>query len=140
VHALIVELPQLASTYLLIFSLGEGLQVVTRGKKVFKLDPGSYVYVGSARGRIKSRIIRHFSPHKTPFWNIDYLTIKISPAISLALSPEYTEGYTATLLSRVFHGVKGFGAADDPLNNTHLFHCDCDLKTLLDKLQEALAV
>ncbi len=136
----IVRLPQLASTYLLIFSLGEELQVITRGKNVFNLDPGTYVYVGSARGRMKSRIIRHFSYYKTLFWNIDYLTIKVSPVVALALSPEYTEEFTATLLSKAFHAVKGFGAADDPLNSTHLFHCDCDLKVFLDKLADALAV
>ncbi len=135
-----MELPELASTYLLLFSLKEGLQIGTRGKKAFNLKPGTYVYVGSARGRLKSRITRHFSPHKAPFWNIDYLTIKVSPLVSLALSPRYSEGFTAALLSKAFHGVKGFGAADDPLNSTHLFQCECDLKAFLDELADALAV
>ncbi|WP_449461731.1 DUF123 domain-containing protein [Tardisphaera miroshnichenkoae] len=96
--------------------------------------------MGSAQGRLKSRITRHFLSRKTLFWNIDYLTVEASPAFSLALSPRYTEELTAALLSTAFPGVTGFGAADDPLNSTHLFYCDCDLKAFLDKLADALAI
>ena len=129
---------RLSCTYLIFFDLRKGMKILTRGKKSFKLVPGAYVYVGSAKKGLGSRISRHFAPSKRAFWNVDYLTLRAAPAFCLALSPQYSEVLVARLLSMAFQGVEGFGASDDTLNSSHLFYCPCDLGTFLDRLADAL--
>ena len=61
------------STYLLIMqgNLVCPLQVGALGE--VSLEPGWYLYVGSARRHLEARLRRHLRPEKRRRWHIDYL-------------------------------------------------------------------
>ncbi len=56
--------------------LGEEISVGSLGDYYF--DEGYYVYVGSAKKNILSRIKRHMDLEKNKYWHIDYLRGKTS--------------------------------------------------------------
>lgn len=64
--------------YVLLIHLPRSRNVIVGrlGRVVFQ--NGFYLYVGSARRRRSSRVMRHVAPKKTLHWHIDYLTT--SPA------------------------------------------------------------
>ena len=56
------------------------------GKKgIFKFSKGYYVYTGSAKNGLKSRIQRHFNRTKKKFWHIILIKLKNLILISLVL-------------------------------------------------------
>ncbi len=61
------------STYTLIIHVAEDLEISVGklGKTLFKR--GNYIYVGSAKGCLESRLRRHKRQKKKSFWHIDYL-------------------------------------------------------------------
>ena len=63
--------------YALVFKLKHGFKgrVGSLGEVV--LEPGIYVYIGSARGGggLRARILRHISRSKRIHWHIDYVTM-----------------------------------------------------------------
>ncbi len=61
--------------YVLWLRLGVPL-TVTAGKVVAVLEPGNYLYCGSARGPggVRARLARHMRPQKLAHWHIDQLT------------------------------------------------------------------
>jgi Uri superfamily endonuclease len=60
--------------YLLVIRLDAAVQLTVGRHGTFPLDPGLYVYVGSARRGLSKRVERHCRPEKPLRWHIDYLT------------------------------------------------------------------
>lgn len=126
------------STYLLIISVQRAIEIRVRSGQDFFLEPGLYIYVGSAKGRLKPRLTRHFRHEKKLFWNIDYLLAEFKPFLVLVLKPDYDEVTTALMLSYRLQFVRNFGAADDPINVSHLFYFKGSAKELLDIIPDIL--
>ena len=77
---------------------------------------GIYVYTGSARRSLESRLERHFSTEKNLHWHIDYLTAG-GENVDYFILPEKSsyECLLASKLSEICKEIEGFGCSD----------CDC---------------
>ncbi len=116
-----------SGAYLLFIRLDRqiDLQVGKLGK--FHLEPGVYIYVGSAMGGFGRRIPRYLSAHRKIKWHIDYLLEKAKlEAILLLPSSTKIEQQVAARLAKM-EGIRevapGFGASDSS-DKTHLFMVD----------------
>ncbi len=145
------ELLRVPGYYVLILDVSENLVIDTRGSRKFYLEPGLYVYTGSARGPggLLARINRHLKRRKKLFWHIDYLTIRESVHIvavySLVDIVDPHRDYESLLSARLMEllePVKGFGTSDKPRDKAHLYRCRGGLDeclSILDKVfDEAL--
>ncbi len=94
---------------------------------VFDFPPGLYLYVGSARRALASRLARHMRRTKVMHWHIDYLTVHA--AITRILVAEWAPGRECRVaralsaLEGVTVPVPGFGASDCTCR-AHLFAVD----------------
>jgi len=63
--------------FLILFSSTEAMTRVGRLGSL-RLQPGYYVYVGSALGSggVRGRLAHHLRPAKHPHWHIDYIRMK----------------------------------------------------------------
>lgn len=60
------------TTYQLIISLTAPCELEIGRLGRFLFPQGQYVYTGSARRNLRSRVTRHLSQHKNAHWHIDY--------------------------------------------------------------------
>ena len=106
----------MGSTYVLFIQLTQNLSL-----RVGKLGPtffrrGTYVYVGSARRCLESRLRRHKRSHKKPFWHIDYLLATKGGTISEIWTTEKALECCAAKTFQKSHEAqivkRGFGASD----------------------------
>jgi len=109
--------------------------VRTRGRE-FEVEEGFYVYVGSCGRSCSSRLSRHFSKEKKPFWHVDFATLQCCEAVG-AVALRAAERDVAKALSARFSYVAGFGSSDDEECPSHLFKAE--LGEALDALTELLA-
>ncbi len=126
------RIPSLPGYYLLIFRIYRKLTITTRGNKVFSLNPGIYVYIGSAYGPggLRSRIMRHLRRNKKVFWHVDYLTtnnyvelvgfviINITSRKSIDL-----ENFLSKQMQKYLEPILGFGCSDKRKDISHLYYC-----------------
>ena len=119
--------------YLLFLKIDKGSVIRIGALGEIHFHKGYYVYVGSAMGGEK-RVFRHFSRKKHLRWHIDYLlnTAEIVGILFLK-GREGDEVRIARRLSRMFQGVKGFGAGDSPIKS-HLFYMGADSHIPLNKV------
>ena len=98
-------------SYQIVFELHSDRSIAVGKLGRFKFPAGTYVYTGSAKRNIKSRIARHTSVYKKLKWHIDYLLsekdvtisqIKLFRGAECKLNQE-TQGIII---------VPGFGATD----------------------------
>lgn len=77
------------------------------------LEPGLYVYVGSAMNDLALRVSRHLRKRKKKHWHIDYL-LERAKVLSVIMLPSKRkiEEEISLLLSTKFDGPKGFGSSD----------------------------
>jgi len=96
------------------------------------LEKGYYYYIGSARGGLRGRLIRHFTGEGKVHWHIDYLTKLIMPVRAFyVVSEKKIENKLALILSRICTPmVKGFGSSDVRSSVTHLFYSKKQMKFL----------
>jgi len=87
------------------------------------LEPGLYLYVGSAWGpggllaRTKRHLLKSF---ERPRWHVDHLTSNGRPLVAF-LFPDFTEDELYEVVSKLFEpAAKGFGSTDTE-HFTHLF-------------------
>jgi Uri superfamily endonuclease len=123
-------MPQLGAehgTYALIL-VAEGQQSVAIGRLgTLDVQPGFYVYVGSARGSggLAARIARHARAQKQLHWHIDYLrAVTQLKEVWYAESDEKQECRWAEGFARMKGAtmpMTGFGASDCTCES-HLFH------------------
>ncbi len=113
-------------TYILVVSLGSGLEAEVGSLGTIRLPPGEYVYVGSAMGGLDQRVSRHLRKEKTMRWHIDRLT---SVADSVDAYVSYPDPVPECELAAMAEGcgmepsAKGFGCSDCSCA-THLFKAD----------------
>jgi Uri superfamily endonuclease len=113
---------KIKSSYILLIYCHDHVNIKTRAK-IFALDKGFYIYVGSC-GINCSRILRHIGlrEKKRLFWHIDYLLERCSLK-KLMIIPDVDEILLTKLLSEdkeLFEEIPGFGSSDDHVNKTHL--------------------
>jgi Uri superfamily endonuclease len=123
--------------YALFIRVGKQLAIKVKSGRVFRLKPGIYVYIGSARGPggLRARIERHLRRNKKKHWHIDYLTtnpdVEVLTAVSLAYGEDtgvdVESGLSRHLAGR-YEGIEGFGSTDKPTDKTHLFYCGETMK------------
>ena len=101
-------------------------QAVTIGRLGrFSFPSGYYVYTGSAKRRLGSRVARHLRKRKKMRWHIDYLlrhglVVEVKKQSGGVLSEcELSRSVGGIQGSRVV--VRGFGSSDCGCS-THLFH------------------
>jgi Uri superfamily endonuclease len=86
---------------------------------------GDYIYIGSAKGCLESRLKRHLRKEKKLFWHIDYLLERKKVKISqIWVIPKSIECETAGIFNKELTCEivkKGFGSSDCKCT-THLFY------------------
>jgi len=65
---------KVAGGYILVLEVGCPVDVQIGKRGEISLEPGRYLYGGSAKRGIAARVNRHFSGGETLYWHIDYLT------------------------------------------------------------------
>jgi len=122
-----------SGAYLLFIRLDRQIELQVGKLGKFHLEPGVYIYVGSAMGGFGRRIPRYLSAHRKVKWHIDYLLEKAHIiGVLLIPSEERIEEEIAFRLARtdgILESIRGFGASDSR-NRTHLFR----VKILIDKI------
>ena len=88
------------------------------------LQPGTWLYVGSARGPggLAARVRRHWRPAVRRHWHMDYLKPLLQPVEAwVEPGPHNREHRWAELLSCHAAGIPGFGCSDCRCAS-HFFH------------------
>jgi len=122
------EIPALGGTYILLMRVQKSSTVEIGKKGTMKLQPGFYLYVGSAfgSGGLRARVGRHARDEKSLRWHIDYLRQKARlVAVYFStdeghLEDDWAESIQAWPWVRV--PMPGFGASDSQVLS-HLFFC-----------------
>lgn len=109
------------AVYLLFLEVKEQKNIEIGALGQIEFEPGTYVYVGSARNSVEKRLERHFSEVENLHWHIDYLTAEIKPFDYFILpeSSEYEE-WLAGKLAIYYEPVLDFGSSDSS-QSSHLF-------------------
>jgi len=100
------------STYLLEVSnkIDKEIKIGRLGQIEFK--KGTYLYVGSAKKGLISRLRRHISKKKKLFWHIDYFLSQEKVSIEKIWLTYLDECFTSKFILRDTEVVKGFGSPD----------------------------
>ncbi|MCW8951642.1 MAG: DUF123 domain-containing protein [Rhodospirillales bacterium] len=133
----IESLPDAGGAYALVIELLRPLTLALKGRPETRLDPGRYLYGGSARGPggIRARVRRHARVGKTLRWHVDILTNTAGVQAVAAL----TGGNECDVIGRVAKlpgasiPVPGFGSSDCTDCAAHLIHLpdDADMDAFL---------
>jgi Uri superfamily endonuclease len=95
----------------------------------FELQPGYYIYIGSALGPggLRARVSRHLNHNKIRHWHIDYLLqVAVIRKMWVAYNPVRQEHTWVKHLQQIPGSsvpIKGFGSSDCQCES-HLFHFD----------------
>ena len=115
------EAPASPGAYLLPVMLAAPLHVaLPRGRDVL-LQPGRYLYAGSARGPggMRARLARHQRADKTPHWHIDRLTMA-GAVLGAWIFPGGSECAIVAALGHLPVPLPGFGSSDCRRCASHL--------------------
>jgi len=125
-----------AVTYLLRISVKKDVKVRVGSLGTVYFKKGAYLYVGSARRNLKSRIKRHLSGKKRVFWHIDYLTsLKFVQIKEILVNTENKECETAEALIKTgCRFIEGFGCSDCDCGS-HLFFIEEDITQVKNRLE-----
>ncbi len=99
-----------SGTYVLVIKLESSVPI--ERPKAMVLEEGIYVYVGSAKRGLLSRLRRHLSKGKKIHWHIDQLTEKATPVFFAALLGRKLEQELSDFLEERFQVIEGFGSSD----------------------------
>ncbi len=122
----LLRLPNAAGSYVLVLWLDGPRQITVGRLGSFQLEPGYYLYSGSALGPggLRARVGRHLRSGRKPHWHIDALTavahiteIWINQGVERL---ECTWAQTLAALPGITPPIPGFGASDCGCR-THLF-------------------
>lgn len=107
-------------TYVVVYACDVNARLQVGRWSEIELQPGYYLYVGSAfgPGGVRARVQRHCRKEKKLHWHIDYLSAQLSPLEAwLCYQDERLEHRWAQALSemKAMSPVEGFGCTD----------CDC---------------
>ena len=120
----LVDLPDAPGAYALMIRLAAPLNLGCRRWRGVALEPGLYVYAGSARGPggIGARLRRHARPSKVWHWHVDALT----GAGRLVAAGAFIDGTECAIMVRIVQGqgtripIPGFGSSDCRRCSAHL--------------------
>ncbi|MGQ9582149.1 MAG: GIY-YIG nuclease family protein [Thermoplasmatota archaeon] len=101
--------------YLLLISLAGATRASVGALGKLDLEPGRYIYVGSALGGLEGRVARHFKRAKRRRWHIDHL-LRLGEPVGATLFPsdrreECALAKAVSLIPGV-RVVEGFGSSD----------------------------
>lgn len=109
------DLPSAPGAYALTFAVEKPLRLPIARLNNPVLEPGTYVYAGSAfgPGGIRARVGRHLRAEKKPHWHIDHVSAQ-APCLEVNTYPGGREcDLVAALLSDgATVPVDGFGSSD----------------------------
>ena len=108
-------------SYLLVITLNDRLNIEVGKLGEILFDRGYYIYTGSAWNGIEQRLRRHFREDKRIRWHIDYLTTLKKPEYAIIIQNKRIECKMASLLSKLFNSIRGFGSSDCKCYS-HLFY------------------
>ena len=112
------EIPSKKGNYLLVFRLEEKTRKNMRRFKNVILEPGYYLYCGSAHGSggLKGRVTRHLTGSFKKFWHIDFLKECLRLfEVWCQVNSEKNECSFCQFLCNQMGGeipIKGFGSSD----------------------------
>jgi Uri superfamily endonuclease len=117
-----------SGTYALVFQSFKTSSIQIGHWGCFNINPGYYIYVGSAfgPGGVKARVARHCRKIKSKHWHIDYLREHVELIFAwysnnpMKLEHQWAQ---ALLEMKETSPVKGFGCSDCKCY-THLFNLD----------------
>lgn len=134
-------------TYVLVMRLPRRRVLRIGGLGTFPLEPGWYLYAGSARGPggVRGRVNRHLRRDKRLHWHVDYLaTVADVAEVWFTHDGEISEHDVIHMLTRmdgIQVPVRGFGSTDCRAGCTaHLLHVSTNahLTAAMGRLREAL--
>ena len=118
------DIPSLPGAYLLAVFLASPFELRVSTLPAKTLEPGWYVYAGSARGPggLKARVGRHLRAGKMVRWHIDWLTEAATETFAgLSIEGRECEPMAQIIRSQRFHvPVPGFGSSDCRICPSHL--------------------
>ena len=107
-----------SGTYALVLTSTEATSIPIGKLGSLQLQPGFYVYVGSAHGPggLCARLAHHLEPSDRPHWHIDYLRAHANPEEVWycydRIPWEYRWAYCLGTLPGASIPLAGFGASD----------------------------
>ncbi len=110
--------------YILALELSEPTELTSKKLAGLVLEPGWYLYAGSAKGPggLRARLQRHLQTEKKMHWHIDQLTTTASKLQALAVQGGDECDLVAKLLERpeIETAAPGFGSTDCQRCLSHL--------------------
>ncbi len=110
------DFPSLGGAYLLLIDLKKPLTLPQKKFCQKPLEPGFYLYAGSAYGPggIKARVSRHIKKRKAKRWHIDYITTQATVTEALVIPQANECAFISQLLEnpQIFVPLKGMGSSD----------------------------
>ncbi|MBC8278599.1 MAG: GIY-YIG nuclease family protein [FCB group bacterium] len=111
---------QISGSYILTLQVNETFTTVIGALGPYAFDPGTYIYIGSAKRGIASRLARHIrlATEKSGkiHWHIDYLLVKkevtLMEVVPYPDEDECTISQHFAAHPNVSTPVPGFGASD----------------------------
>lgn len=115
------DAPSLPGAYVLAVEIAKPIAVTIPGKPAASLDPGRYLYCGSARGPggLRARLGRHMRRGKAIRWHIDRLT-EVGTVLGAWVFPGGDECDLVAALSSLPVPIAGFGSTDCTRCHSHL--------------------
>ena len=125
------DIPATRGAYVLLLELRKAVAVTVSGQTT-TLNPGEYVYCGSANGPggLKARIRRHLKKNKSVHWHIDQLTGAASTRIETVM---VTPGGRECTLLQSFLEQRNVDIPVPRFGSSDCRHCPAHLLRLLDK-------
>ena len=127
-----MELPSGPGAYALYLRLDAEFPLPVLRLNRTVLEPGTYVYAGSAYGPggIRARVARHLRREKIPHWHIDHLTVR-AECVDVLTYPGGSEcALVAALLADGAEiPVPGFGSSDCRNCAAHFLRLAVDFQT-----------
>ena len=138
------SIPREPGVYALVLELSKWFRSRVGSLGVVVLSPGTYVYVGIARGPggLYARVRRHVAKEKRVRWHIDYLTTfdgaRARAVVYAVTTRDVESDYARALWSLGLEpSVKGFGCSDKP-SHTHLYSCRLGLGECIEICRRGL--
>ena len=112
-------------SYVVILRNRQHVRVEIGRLRTLKIDPGYFIYVGSAfgPGGVRARVLRHSRKAKALHWHVDYLREKTGfDSAWYSHDPRKLEHAWAEVFSRLpgYSAIEGFGCSDCRCHS-HLF-------------------
>jgi len=108
-------------SYLLFINVPKNIEVNSKRSR-WIIEPGLYVYIGSAMATLTGRVKRHLTEKKKKHWHIDFLTSKSRIILAILLpSKSKKEEEISRFVNRFGTPISGFGSTDCKGLNSNLY-------------------